>query len=327
MTFLSFLAVVFLLLPPSAVQSRFKSRNTFLCFSICPSPASAATSMAATGAVVDGLSLEDNPLLQDFEIIGHLKSVKNNPDLRSAYEEVRELGKLSIDFSENVLDATKRFETFVTDKKEIQGLPATALAYVTCSFSGDLDNTSIIDQILKLRLEKAKLLDIEDLRSFCKGQGALEPREVNHWDINFWSERLCESKYDINEVWNDDVRFYRVKDSSGSPIAYFYFDPYSCPSEKKGSARICEVFSQSRVLTLDGATTRLPVVHMVCNQTPPVGDKPSLMTFSETVFHEFGHALQRMLTKQDEGLVAGSRGIEWDAVELSTNNSWKIGVT
>ncbi|ESR39462.1 hypothetical protein CICLE_v10027606mg [Citrus x clementina] len=67
MTFLSFLVVVFLLLPPSAVQSRFKSRNTFLCFSICPSPASAATSMAATGAVVDGLSLEDNPLLQDFE--------------------------------------------------------------------------------------------------------------------------------------------------------------------------------------------------------------------------------------------------------------------
>lgn len=43
-------------------------------------------------------------------------------------------------------------------------------------------------------------VDIEDLRSFCKGQGALEPREVNHWDINFWSERLCESKYDINEV-------------------------------------------------------------------------------------------------------------------------------
>lgn len=36
----------------------------------------------------------------------------------------------------------------------------------------------------------------------------------------------------------------------------------------------------------------------------------------ETVFHEFGHALQHMLTKQDEGLVSGIRGIEWDAVEL-----------
>lgn len=36
----------------------------------------------------------------------------------------------------------------------------------------------------------------------------------------------------------------------------------------------------------------------------------------ETVFHEFGHALQHMLTKEDEGLVAGIRNIEWDAVEL-----------
>ena len=37
-----------------------------------------------------------------------------------------------------------------------------------------------------------------------------------------------------------------------------------------------------------------------------------------TVFHEFGHALQRMLTKQDEVLVSGVQGIEWDAVELSS---------
>nr|KAJ0201853.1 hypothetical protein LSAT_V11C600322400 [Lactuca sativa] len=59
---------------------------------------------------------------------------------------------------------------------------------------------------------------------------------------------------------------------------------------------------------------------------PPVGDKPSLMTFLdvETVFHEFGNALQHMQTKQDEGLVAGIRGIEWDAVELPSQfmESW-----
>ncbi|KAE8712601.1 putative cytosolic oligopeptidase A [Hibiscus syriacus] len=79
-----------------------------------------------------------------------------------------------------------------------------------------------------------------------------------------------------------------------------------------------EVVSRSRVMSRNGTTSRLPIAHMVCNQTPPFGDKPSLMTFREveTVFHEFGHALQHMLTKQDEGLVAGIRGIEWDAVEL-----------
>ena len=34
----------------------------------------------------------------------------------------------------------------------------------------------------------------------------------------------------------------------------------------------------------------------------------------ETLFHEFGHALQHMLTTVEEGLVSGIRGVEWDAV-------------
>jgi hypothetical protein len=34
----------------------------------------------------------------------------------------------------------------------------------------------------------------------------------------------------------------------------------------------------------------------------------------ETLFHEFGHAAQHMLTQQREGLIAGIRGVEWDAV-------------
>ncbi|KAL0377984.1 UNVERIFIED_CONTAM: Organellar oligopeptidase A, chloroplastic/mitochondrial [Sesamum radiatum] len=336
--------------------------------------------------------------------VSHLKAVKDNADLRSAIEEVQELAKLSQKFGENVLDATKKFEKLITDKKVIEGLPATALglaaqtavskghenataengpwiitldapsfmavmqhaknrtlreevyhAYISRASSGDLDNTAIIEQILKLRLEKAKLLgynnyaevsmatkmatvekaeelleklrsaswnpavqDMEDLKIFSKNQGAPEADNLNHWDISFWSERLRESKYEINEVWNSDVRFYRVNDSSGSPIAYFYFDPYSRPSEKRGGAWMDEVASRSRVLSKESSSPRLPVAHMVCNQMPPVGDKPSLMTFREveTVFHEFGHALQHMLTRQDEGLVAGIRNVEWDAVEL-----------
>lgn len=44
--------------------------------------------------------------------------------------------------------------------------------------------------------------DLEDVRSFCKQQGAAEADNLTHWDISFWSERLRESKYDINEVGN-----------------------------------------------------------------------------------------------------------------------------
>lgn len=91
------------------------------------------------------------------------------------------------------------------------------------------------------------------------------------------------------------MRFYRVNDSSGSPIAYFYFDPYSRPSEKRGGAWMDEVVSRSRVLSLDGASARLPVAHMVCNQMPPVGDKPSLMTFREVSMYFDSKYLQFMV--------------------------------
>jgi oligopeptidase A len=63
---------------------------------------------------------------------------------------------------------------------------------------------------------------------------------------------------------------------------------------------------------------RLPVAYLVCNQTAPVGDAPSLMTFREveTLFHEFGHGLQHMLTRVDYPEAAGINNVEWDAVEL-----------
>ncbi|KAI3989819.1 hypothetical protein MKX01_040789, partial [Papaver californicum] len=72
-----------------------------------------------------------------------------------------------------------------------------------------------------------------------------------------------------------------------------------------------EAVTRSRAFAHDGASVSLPVAYVVCNQSPPVGDKPSLMTF-----REFGHALQHMLAKEDESLVSGMRGIEWDVVEL-----------
>jgi oligopeptidase A len=60
------------------------------------------------------------------------------------------------------------------------------------------------------------------------------------------------------------------------------------------------------------------VAYLICNQSQPVDGKPSLMTFNEvnTLFHEFGHGLQHMLTKVDFAGAAGINNIEWDAVEL-----------
>jgi oligopeptidase A len=110
------------------------------------------------------------------------------------------------------------------------------------------------------------------------------------------------------------VRFFRISDEDGTAIAGFYLDPYSRPQNKRGGAWMGDCLSRRLI----EGRLQLPVAHLVCNSTPPVGNKPSLMTFREveTLFHEFGHGLQHMLTKVNYADAAGISGIEWDAVEL-----------
>jgi oligopeptidase A len=97
-------------------------------------------------------------------------------------------------------------------------------------------------------------------------------------------------------------------------IGSFYLDAYSRPEEKRGGAWMDNCLDR---LEIDGEA-RLPVVYLNANGTPPVGDRPSLMSFGEvtTLFHEFGHGLQGMLTKIDYSEVSGINGVEWDAVEV-----------
>ncbi|MEL7334347.1 MAG: M3 family metallopeptidase, partial [Cyanobacteria bacterium J06560_2] len=126
-------------------------------------------------------------------------------------------------------------------------------------------------------------------------------------------------------VWHKDVRYFQVTDApTKAGIAHFYLDPYSRPAEKRGGAWMDECIVRARVRAKEGgkdadaAQIRLPVAYLVCNQSPPVDDKPSLMTFREveTLFHEFGHGLQHMLTAVDYSGAAGINNVEWDAVEL-----------
>ena len=78
------------------------------------------------------------------------------------------------------------------------------------------------------------------------------------------------------------------------------------------------IFFPPFCLSLWQVLDRKPVAYLTCNGSPPVGDKPSLMTFSEvtTLFHETGHGLQHMLTTVPHAPAAGISGVEWDAVEL-----------
>jgi oligopeptidase A len=126
------------------------------------------------------------------------------------------------------------------------------------------------------------------------------------------------------EVWHPDVRYFDVHAVPTAPglrselVAGFFLDPYSRPEDKRGGAWMNECVGRSRALAPEGATHRVPVAYLVCNQSPPVDGRPSLMTWNEvtTLFHEMGHGLQHMLTEVDVGPVAGIMGVEWDAIEL-----------
>jgi len=216
------------------------------------------------------------------------------------------------------------------------------------------DSVTEVDQLseeLRTASFGAAKTELKDLTDFARTESKDPNLELRHWDISFWSERYRENQYAYNDedlrpyfqlpkvlnglfalatklfgvsfeesgpeipVWNACVKHYRVLNESGEEIAAFYTDLYSRPENKRGGAWMDELWGRKK--NIQGAI-RNPVAYLVCNQTPPVGDKPSLMTFREleTLFHEFGHTLQHMLTTVDYPQASGIENVEWDAVEL-----------
>ena len=205
----------------------------------------------------------------------------------------------------------------------------------------------MFDELLSASLEngKSELAEITKLANDSGHDG-----ELKHWDVAFWAERLRERRYAFTDeelrpyfslervldglyslchrlfgitvkpadgkapIWNKDVRYFEVFNEEGQQIAAFYLDPYSRPENKRGGAWMDDCVARD----VSSSEKRLPVAHLICNGTPPVGDTPSLMTFREveTLFHEFGHGLQHMLTTVDLRDASGINGVEWDAVEL-----------
>ena len=140
-------------------------------------------------------------------------------------------------------------------------------------------------------------------------------------------------------VWHEDVRFFAVREK-GETIAHFYFDPYVRNGLKSGGAWMNEFRNRSARgdrnvaspaggtvsagAAEDGAATflspQLPLAVIVTNFPQKDENGKSYLPFREveTLFHEFGHALQCMLTRIDEEDAAGINLVEWDAVEVAS---------
>ncbi|WP_312586689.1 M3 family metallopeptidase [Acinetobacter sp.] len=245
----------------------------------------------------------------------------------------------------------------------------------------EFDNTALIEEILSLRLEMAKLLgfnnyaelslaskmapsveavdeflrdlaeharapaekEIAELKAIAAEDGI---RDLQPWDSGYYSEKLKMQQFNLSQealkpyfpapkilqglfsivnrlygiqviereapVWHPDARYFELEDQ-GQVIGGFYFDLYARQG-KRGGAWMSGF--RSRMQTSDGL--QKPICYMVGNFTPPVGNRPALLTHDEviTLFHEFGHGLHHMLTEVDNIAVAGTHGVAWDAVEL-----------
>ena len=239
------------------------------------------------------------------------------------------------------------------DKSRLLGFDTFAELSLSRKMAADAGSVRNLLDELRAASRGAAERDMDALRALA---GIDREDELRHWDVPYWSERLREARFDLKDEelrpyfplprvlrglfelterlfgvrleeataeaprWHEDVQFFRVFNDRDDSVAAFYLDPYSRPAEKQGGAWMDTLVGRSAVMASTGQSARLPVAYMICNQGKPVGGKPSLMTFREveTLFHEFGHALQHMLTTIDYGMASGISNVEWDAVEIAS---------
>ncbi|HFC8493823.1 TPA: M3 family metallopeptidase [Neisseria subflava] len=201
--------------------------------------------------------------------------------------------------------------------------------------------------------------DFAEIKAFARE--SLNIEDPQSWDLSYAAEKLRQAKYAFSEtevkkyfpiskvlaglfaqikklygielaektvpVWHKDVRYFELK-QDGQTIGGVYMDLYAREG-KRGGAWMDGYKSRRRFT--DG-TLQLPTAYLVCNFTPPVGDKEARLSHDEiiTLFHETGHGLHHLLTQVDEVGVSGINGVEWDAVELPSqfmeNFVWEYDV-
>ncbi len=114
-------------------------------------------------------------------------------------------------------------------------------------------------------------------------------------------------------TYDKEARCFEVKDGDKT-IGILYMDFHPRASKRSGAW-----MTEFRGQHVDRQTGKnvIPIIQVVCNFTKPTADKPSLLNFdeSETLFHEFGHALHGLLSKCTYPSLAGTN-VPRDFVEL-----------
>ena len=210
--------------------------------------------------------------------------------------------------------------------------------------------TSEVLNFLNSLANKAKPIAKKEFAELCQfAQSYYGKKQLQPWDISYYSEKLRQEKYSINAeelrqyfpedyvldalfslvrkifgmqvkeifgapVWHKDVKFFSICDKSGKIRGKFYIDLYA-REHKRGGAWMDSCRSRMKFADND---IQVPIAYLICNFTPPSKSKPSLLTHDEVdvLFHEFGHCLQHLLTTVDYLSASGVNGVPWDTVEF-----------
>lgn len=232
-------------------------------------------------------------------------------------------------------------------KAGILGFDSHAALSLQCKMAKDNKQvTSFLEDLLKRSRDQAKS-EKDLIAEFAKVEDALEPLEP--WDQGYYSTLYMKKNFDFSEedlrpyfpedrvfegmfklaerifkikitevenvaVWHPTVKLFEVKDEKGKLRGKFYADLYARDFKRSG-AWMADL--RSRMIYANG-DMMYPIAFLNGNFTPPTKNKPALLSHNEinTLFHEFGHTLQHVLTQIDYPSVAGISGVPWDAVEL-----------
>ena len=184
----------------------------------------------------------------------------------------------------------------------------------------------LLDRLWVPALNVAKK-EAKELQAIIDKEGGKFNLEA--WDWMYYAEKLRTEKYNLDEnnirpyfrlenveegifmvanklyglsfepiknipLPHPDAKAFEVKESDGSHLGVLYMDIF--PRESKEGGAWCDAY-RSHVVRNGKEIT--PVVTVVCNFTKPTKELPSLLSMdeTETLFHEFGHALEGLMSK------------------------------
>ena len=265
--------------------------------------------------------------------------------------------------------------------------------YTSLAFTGSNSNLPIIEKIVRLRAQKAKIMgfdnfaqmmtsrvmaktpeaasdlllsvfepavkrsaeEVKDMQAYVDANGG--GFKIAPWDYYYYAGKVKSQKFDLDEnelrpyfsldnvlkgmfecaekLWGikmvpmpdapkyiEDMAVYDVVDAkTGEHIAVWMCDYFPRATKRQGAwmeqLQSCGIFEDGK--------ERRPIVYNVGNFTPPAGDVPALLTIDEveTTFHEFGHALQAILSRAPYKSLAGTN-VDRDYVEMCSqiNEHW-----